>query len=69
MSETTTTTDKRLPNPQKVRWYNVAYYDNFEQADEHRKNLDGITKVRRCGSFGTLFVVKSGTPIKGDTNE
>tara|TARA_Y100001937_G_C7134388_1_gene339188 strand:+ start:5921 stop:6136 length:216 start_codon:yes stop_codon:yes gene_type:complete len=63
MSENTTITSKRLPNPQKVRWYNVAYYDNFQQADEHRKNLDGLTKVRRCGPDKTMFVVKSGTPI------
>ena len=64
MSEDTMITEKRLPNPQKVKWYNVAYYDNFQQADEHRKNLNGLTKVRRCGPFGTKFVVKSGTLIK-----
>jgi hypothetical protein len=69
MSEDTETTDKRLPNPQKVKWYNVAFYDNFQQADEHRNNLSGLTKVRRCGSFGTKFVVKSGTPIGGSDNE
>jgi hypothetical protein len=64
MSENTTTTEKKTPPKQKVKWYNVAYYDNFQQADEHRKNLDGLTKVRRCGYFGTKFVVKSGTLIK-----
>jgi len=70
MSETNTTiTEKKLPSPQKVKWYNVAYYDNFQQADEHRKNLNGLTKVRRCGPFGTRFVVKSGTPIKDKQNE
>ena len=69
MSENTEITKKRLPNPQKVKWYNVAYYDNFEQADEHRKNLNGLTKVRRCGPFGAKFVVKSGTPIKESSNE
>ena len=31
MSENTEITEKRLPNPQKIKWYNVAYYDNFEQ--------------------------------------
>ena len=69
MSENTMITEKRLPNPQKVKWYNVAYYDNFQQADEHRKNLSGLTKVRRCGPFGSRFVVKSGTPIKESKNE
>ena len=69
MSEDTMNTEKRLPNPQKIKWYNVAYYDNFQQADEHRNNLDGFVKVRRCGPFGTKFVVKSGTPIKGGSDE
>jgi hypothetical protein len=69
MSENTTTTEKNLPNPQKIKWYNVAYYDNFEQANEHRSNLDGLVKVRRCGSFGTKFVVKSGTLIKRTPDE
>jgi hypothetical protein len=69
MSEDTMITEKRLPNPQKIKWYNVAYYDNFAQADEHRNNLDGLVKVRRCGSFGTKFVVKSGTQIKETSDE
>jgi len=69
MSENTMITEKRMPNPQKIKWHNVAYYDNFEQADEHRKNLDGLTKVRRCGSFGRKFVVKSGSPVKEKINE
>ena len=69
MSETTTTTDQRLPNPQKVKWKNVAYYDNFYEADKHRKELDGLTKVKRCGHFGTKFVVKTGTPIKETSDE
>lgn len=60
MSEDTTITEKAKP-VQKVKWYNVAYYDNFEQADEHRNNLNGLTKVRRCGPDKTRFVVKSGT--------
>ena len=68
MSETTTITERRLPNPQKVKWHNVAYYDNFQEADEHRKKLNGLTKVRRCGHFGTRFVVKSGTEV-GAPNE
>ena len=62
--ETKITGPSKRPNPQKVKWRNVAYYDNFQQADEHRNNLDGLTKVRRCG-----FVVKSGTPIKEFANE
>lgn len=69
MSDETMITNKRLPNPQKIKWYNVAYYDNFEQANEHRNNLDGLVKVRRCGSEGSRFVVKSGTLIKGDSGE
>ena len=69
MSETTMITEKRLPNPQKIKWHNVAYYDNFQQADEHRNNLNGLTKVRRCGPFGEKFVVKSGTLIKEVASE
>tara|TARA_R100001079_G_C4309335_1_gene94445 strand:- start:73 stop:282 length:210 start_codon:yes stop_codon:yes gene_type:complete len=69
MSENTEITEKRLPNPQKIKWSNVAYYDSFQQADEHRKNLDGLTKVRRCGPFKSKFVVKSGTPVKGSSDE
>jgi hypothetical protein len=69
MSENTEITEKKLPNSQKVKWNNVAYYDNFTQADEHRKSIDGLVKVRRCGQFGTKFVVKTGTPIKGESNE
>jgi hypothetical protein len=60
-------TPSKGPNPQKVKWSNVAYYDNFQQADEHRNSLSGLTKVRRCGQFGTKFVVKAGTEIsKGE---
>ena len=70
MSDTDTMiTETTGPNPQKIKWYNVAYYDNFQQADEHRNNLNGLTKVRRCGPFGTKFVVKSGTRIKESGNE
>jgi hypothetical protein len=69
MSEDTTITENQSPKPQKVKWYNVAYYDNFQQADEHRNNLDGLVKVRRCGSFGAKFVVKSGTLIKEPKND
>jgi hypothetical protein len=67
MSENTKITDKKGPNPQKVTWKNVAYYDTFEKADEHRKNLEGLTKVRRCGPEKAKFVVKIGTPIKEKT--
>jgi len=64
MSENTTTTEKPLPNPQKIKWKNVAYYATFKEADEHRNDFDGLVKVRRCGPFGTKFVVKTGTPVK-----
>ncbi len=63
MSENTMITEKRLPNPQKVKWKNVAYYDTYAEANEHRNKLEGLTKVRRCGEYGTRFVVKSGTPL------
>ncbi|MHA2052114.1 MAG: hypothetical protein ACW99F_00830 [Candidatus Hodarchaeales archaeon] len=66
--ETMITEPSKGPNPQKVRWTNVAYYDNFNDANDHRNNLNGLTKVRRCGPDKTKFVVKSGTPI-GDINE
>jgi hypothetical protein len=69
MSENTMITEKKKPNPQKVKWYNVAYYDNYQQANEHRNNLDGLVKVRRCGEYGTKFVVKSGTPIEARQDE
>jgi len=51
---------KKGPNPQKVKWTNVAYYDKFTDADTHRKQLDGLVKVRRCGPYGTKFVVRTG---------
>ena len=60
---------KKGPNPQKIKWHNVAYYDNFQEADEHRNNLSGLTKVRRCGTFGTQFVVKSGKKINNGEND
>jgi len=69
MSGNTMITEKKSPNPQKVRWKNLAYYDTFEQADEHRTRLDGLTKVRRCGRNKNKFVVKVGTLIKGSSNE
>ena len=69
MSENTVITGKRLPNPQKVKWKNVAYYDTFDEANKHRNNLEGLTKVRRCGPDKVKFVVKVGTPIKGETDE
>lgn len=69
MSENTMTTEKCLPNPQKIKWKNVAYYDTFIDADKHRKNLEGLVKVRRCGPDKSKFVVKTGTPIKGDNDE
>ena len=60
-------TPNKGPNPQKVKWANIAYYDNYDEADAHRKQLDGLTKVRRCGEYGTRFVVKTGTKIdKGE---
>ncbi len=65
MSETIAMiTEKKLPNPQKVKWKNVAYYDTFLEADEHRNSLEGLTKVRRCGEYGTRFVVKVGSLIE-----
>ena len=70
MSEIDTViTEKKLPNPQKVKWKNVAYYKTFLEADQHRNSLEGFTKVRRCGAYGTKFVVKTGTPIGVKTNE
>ena len=68
MSETLDTmiTEKIGPNPQKVRWKNVAYYDNFSDADNHRNSVDGLVKVRRCGEYGTRFAVKVGTPLGVD---
>tara|TARA_Y100000034_G_scaffold113925_1_gene149457 strand:+ start:371 stop:586 length:216 start_codon:yes stop_codon:yes gene_type:complete len=65
MSENhTMITEKKLPNPQKVKWKNVAYYNTFQEADKHRNSLEGLTKVRRCGEYGTKFVVKTGKLIK-----
>jgi len=66
MSENTTITENPSPNPQKVKWKNVAYYDTFSEADEHRNNLEGLVKVRRCGPDKTKFVVRIGTFIKGE---
>ncbi len=58
------------PNPQKVKWTNIAYYDNYDDADAHRNQIDGLTKVRRCGVYGTKFVVKTGQVIsKGAKND
>jgi len=65
----TVITEHPLPNPQKIKWKNIAYYNTFEEADSHRNNLEGLTKVRRCGDGGTKFVVKTGTPIKDKQNE
>ncbi len=57
------------PNPQKVKWTNIAYYSNYQEANVHRNQLDGLTKVRRCGTNGSKFVVKTGKKInKGDTD-
>ena len=71
MSETTTTTDKQLPNPQKMKWKNVAYYDTYEEATKHRSNLDEntISKIRRCGPMKTKYVLKTGSPIKETSDE
>ena len=61
---------KKGPNPQKVKWTNIAYYDNYDAANTHRNTLEGLTKVRRCGEDGLRFVVKKGNQInKGDNNE
>ena len=70
MSETeiAETASKTEPNPQKVKWTNIAYYDNFGDADAHRNRLEGLTKVRRCGEYGTKFVVKTGKQIKKTNN-
>ena len=66
MSEHTMITEKQSPNPQKVKWRNVAYYDNFDAASNHRDTLvdEHKVKVRRCGVDGIRFVVKVGTTIK-----
>ena len=66
MSENTMITEKQSPNPQKVKWKNVAYYDNYQEAGAHRASLvDELkVKVRRCGPDGVKFVVKVGTIIK-----
>tara|TARA_R110001583_G_scaffold81124_2_gene216855 strand:+ start:2813 stop:3025 length:213 start_codon:yes stop_codon:yes gene_type:complete len=66
MSEDTMITEKRLPNPQKVKWKNVTYYKTFEEAHNHRLSLDEGTrvKVRRCGPDGIRYVVKIGTLVK-----
>ena len=71
MSEDTMTTNNRLPNPQKIKWKNIAYYDTFEEADKHRLNLEEgiITKVRRCGPGGSKYVVKTGSLIKEPDSE
>ena len=77
MSEETKTTEKQEPNPQKIKWKNVAYYKTFEEAHAHRlkfnfENLNGDpipVKVRRCGPDKSRFVVKIGTPIKGKKDE
>ena len=68
MSEDTTTTEKQMPNPQRFRWKNVAYYNNFNDAHEHRQRLEenDYVKVRRCGPDKSRFVVKLGTPIEGE---
>tara|TARA_Y100001938_G_C7980782_1_gene374269 strand:+ start:560 stop:778 length:219 start_codon:yes stop_codon:yes gene_type:complete len=72
MSENTTITEKKLPNPQKIKWKNVAYYDTFEEAHQHRLSLDeeGIkVKVRRCGPDKVKYVVKTGTLLKEPSND
>ena len=67
--ENTMITEGILPNPQKVRWKNVAYYNTYVEAAEHRDKLDGLTKIRRCGEDGTRFVLKVGTLIKEPNDE
>lgn len=70
MSDTTMITEKKSPNPQRVKWRNVAYYDTFEEAHNHRLSLDEGTrvKVRRCGEEKARFVVKIGTSIGGSSH-
>ena len=71
MSENTRITGKQLPNPQKMKWKNVAYYDTYEEAHNHRLGLDESVKVkvRRCGPDKIRFVVKIGTPTKEKSDE
>jgi len=71
MSENTAITEKQPPKPQKVKWKNVAYYDTFEEAHNHRTSLEDTVKVkvRRCGTEGRKYVVKIGTLIKGASDE
>jgi len=69
MSENTMITEKKLPNPQKVKWKNVAYYNTYDEAHTHKSRLDGLLKIRRCGPDKTKFVVKSGTLIKETPDE
>ena len=69
MSENTKIVNKKGPNPQKVKWRNVAYYDTFEKADDHRNSIEGLVKVRRCGPDKTKYVVKLGISIKEKTGE
>jgi len=77
MSESTKTTEKQEPNPQKIKWKSVAYYKTFEEAHAHRlkfnlENLNGKpipVKIRRCGPDKSKFVVKVGTPIKEPSGE
>jgi len=58
------------PNPQKVKWSNIAYYSNYDDANLHRNRLEGLVKVRRCGEDGIRFVVKTGQKInKGVSDE
>jgi hypothetical protein len=49
-------------------WKNERYFSTFEEADALRKSLlsgaNGATlqvKVKRCGSLGSMYVVKSRT--------
>ena len=64
-------TEKQSPNPQKFKWKNVAYYDTFDKAQEHRASLvhELKVKIRRCGVDKSKFVVKVGTPIKAQSDE
>tara|TARA_R110002074_G_C12003201_1_gene614429 strand:- start:275 stop:490 length:216 start_codon:yes stop_codon:yes gene_type:complete len=71
MSENTTTTEKRSPNPQKVKWKNVAYYNTFDEAHKHRQSLEEevLVKVRRCGPDGIKYVVRIGTFLRGKVDD
>lgn len=48
---------------QVYSWKTVKTYNTFEEADAHRKKLEGPVKVRRMGKGKNLFAVKAGTKL------